>query len=280
MVDAAPRKGGRALLILITLIALVFLALAAFFWVRSNAGQDQIMDLEDTVTQLEAKIEAYESEEEEEVEERDPSEVTHLREQVLEADDSLCSHMYEYVDIDTLEEGYYVYGGLSADAIADVEIQEAIVPELVKGAGWTDQYFLEIERSMDRYRAQLVAQCNFDNRLYIALSSDFNGVVQMLEWQPAELITEARFAAYQPIDGVMDMAFWMFEDFTNTGEPVFSAGYGDAGHFWWQYYVLDSETMTSDLIETCTDVPVFDDNGDWTDEREITCDREYVPDGE
>ncbi|MBT4857433.1 hypothetical protein HON52_04585 [Candidatus Uhrbacteria bacterium] len=279
-----PKRSRKGIIVLaiLSLPALVFLVLAIFFWSQSNAGQDRVDDLEETVGVLQDNINEYEAivkEESEEAEERDSSEVTYLHQMVIDAGHDLCTDVYEQIDTDTLDEGYYSFGGLTPAALLDEGVYTAIAPELVVGAGWTQVYYEKMSDLLDRYESRLIAQCNFDNRLYSAFLDDSSSL-RMLVWNPEELITNSRFVVHQPIGGITDTYFSMYGDLTGNGYPVVSLGYGDAGWSFWEYYSLDSSVYTSDFLEGCTAGPASDDEGNSIEGREIICGREYIPDDE
>lgn len=277
MVEPSTRRGPKIALVVVAIIALIFLALAALFWMRSSADQARVADLEEIVSELEGQLADVGDRDEGKMEERDPLEKTYIGSFVEENwGAGLCEYVHKRIEIDELPEGYWESAGLTAAALADEAVLGAMMPELVTDAGWEEVYIDRILGAMERNNAVLLAQCDVDGQLYVALTSGY-GVLQIFEWVPDESVTRSRLDAYQPIDGMVDYAFTLF-DIESLDELAVWTGYADAGYLWYEVHTLDSDTRTSDLIETCNDKPVYDEDGGSTDERVIACDREYLPD--
>ena len=280
MAEASSGRGWNVALAIVSVTALLFVALAVFFWMRSSADQQRVVALQETVDALESvALEEADQQQEAQIEERNPSETTYLASQTEDRwGGGRCTYTYEQAKDMGLPNDLLDGSGLSVSGLSAEGVQEMIIPDIVAGAGWSEVYFEKMMTTMEQTEERLLAQCNYNNRLFIALTTH-QGPLRLLEWAPDELNTRSRFAAYQPIDGMMDMVFSLFA-YDDFDQPAIWTGYGDAGHLWWELHLLDKETYTSDLIERCSDSPVYDANGDWTDERIVECAREYIPDAE
>lgn len=62
------------------------------------------------------------------------------------------------------------------------------------------------------------------------------------------------------------------------GKTLIATGYGDAGHVWWSYYVLDHNKATVKNVESCSGSYVYDEKTEQsTDDFEFECSQKFTP---
>ena len=152
-----------------------------------------------------------------------------------------------------------------------VPYSEAFTAEAVVGNAYvpgeeTDRFVGRLVEQVERLSAKAVSICDFNGSTYV-LIPQISGYGFPFVWNGRSL------TPFQPVAGVMDSAAGMTDQLVD-GEILVSTGYGDAGHMWWSYYRLDPDTRTTELIESCSDRPLYDDEGNWVEgERQLQCRR-------
>ena len=113
--------------------------------------------------------------------------------------------------------------------------------------------------------------CVHNDTLFVTVIEKYREL-HVLRWDAEH----GTFQIFQPIAGLMDMGYNFFPGAID-GKHLVSTGYGDAGHTWWSYYLLDPDAITSDLVERCSGSYQTDDDGKFTDQYLLECTREYQP---
>lgn len=114
-----------------------------------------------------------------------------------------------------------------------------------------------------------------------AEDSDTVSIVLLEHWSRATVADwdaeNNRLSYYTTVSGLMDAAY-SFIPQAIDGKHLFQTGYGDAGHTWWSFYLLDPDSGYPDLIEKCSGSHAYDEEEQsFTEEYNLTCAREYMP---
>ncbi len=115
--------------------------------------------------------------------------------------------------------------------------------------------------------------CKDATHLYAFLSSSSGAFVQPMRWNDTFYL--------EPYGSVLKTADLYFTFTPNAvgGRPIFGTGYGDAGHWWWSYYLPTADNTDFDRIETCKANFGYDDAAGTfkEDQMEYECSRVWKP---
>ncbi|HBU28004.1 TPA: hypothetical protein DEB00_02700 [Candidatus Uhrbacteria bacterium] len=107
--------------------------------------------------------------------------------------------------------------------------------------------------------------CKLGTTVY-ALVSNWEGYGFPFAWDGNE------FTRYQPLGDVMEDAYFMND--LLPGQVVIGTAFGDAGTVLWTYFILDSASRATDLVEMCRDTLAMDASGNTiVGKRHIQCER-------
>ncbi len=155
----------------------------------------------------------------------------------------------------------FSYTGVQEEFTAETVAGNVYLPD--EGA---DTFVERLVSQVNLHDALGASVCTFADSTYV-LIPQISGYAFPYMW------TGRHLQPYQPVAGVLDSAASLTSQVFD-GEILVSTGYGDAGHFWWSYYRLDEGTNTTELIESCSNSPVFDDEGNWVEgKRHLKCSR-------
>ncbi|MCR4312157.1 MAG: hypothetical protein NUV56_02620 [Candidatus Uhrbacteria bacterium] len=182
--------------------------------------------------------------------------------------EELCASLVPYVSSDHIAP----YGYPTVQAFEEADVQTALFDYLGVADGDRDMAVRTLQYAINP-DAQILGVCHGTSTgtFLKVLVGDFAVIYELALNGYGGLWVKT----YQPVAGVMDG--YQFIPDNGRGEALIHVGYGDAGFIWWSYYRLNSEYMTSELIETCNGGPQFDDEGGYIEDSwELVCNPEYT----
>ncbi|PIR47750.1 hypothetical protein COV06_02030 [Candidatus Uhrbacteria bacterium CG10_big_fil_rev_8_21_14_0_10_50_16] len=143
--------------------------------------------------------------------------------------------------------------------IADVA-QNNYVPRI------NDAVFTQkIVKTANNLNGNQIQLCKFGTEVY-AFVKNGEGYGHPMMWNGNI------FIRYQPLSGVMEDGYFLGDFLPH--QTVVGTSRGDMRNVWWSYYILDSATQATDMVETCVDSPATDTSGnEIIGKRHMSCER-------